>query len=81
MIKKILHLKNFGKFKSPTFGKDNWNGQFDQINVVYANNGSGKTTLSLLFRSLKGNNEIIIKKKTFGSKDTPEITLIDENNK
>lgn len=81
MIKKILHLKNFGKFKSPTFGKDNWNGQFDQTNVVYANNGSGKTTLSLLFRSLKGNNEIVIKKKTFGSKDTPEITLIDDNNK
>src|SRR5436190_19949308 len=81
MIKKIIQLKNFGKFKSPTFGKDSWSGQFEQTNVIYANNGSGKTTLSLLFRSLKGNNEIVIKKKSFSSKENPEITLLDESNK
>ena len=61
MINKILQIKNLGKFISPTFGKENWNGKLEQTNVIYANNGSGKTTLSLLFRSLKGRNELVIK--------------------
>ena len=81
MIKKIIKIKNFGKFKSPTFGKEYWNGQFEQTNVIYANNGSGKTTLSLLFRSLSGNNELISKKQTFGTKEPTEIELLDFNNK
>lgn len=81
MIKKILKINNFGKFKSPTFGGDYWNGTFDQTNVIYANNGSGKTTLSLLFRSVKGNNEIVFKKKSFSSTVSPEITLLHEDNK
>lgn len=81
MINKILQIKNLGKFISPTFGKENWNGKLEQTNVIYANNGSGKTTLSLLFRSLKGRNELVIKKKSFSSKENPEITLLDENNK
>lgn len=81
MIKKILQIKNFGKFISPTFGKENWNGIFDQTNVIYANNGSGKTTLSLLFRSLKGRNELVNKKKSFSATENPEIILLEENNK
>jgi hypothetical protein len=35
MIKKILKIKNFGKFKKPVFGQDTWNGLFDQTNVIY----------------------------------------------
>ena len=81
MIKKIIQIKNFGKFKSPTFGKDNWNGTLEKTNIVYANNGSGKTTLSLLFRSLKGNDEIVVKKKSFSSKELPEIILLNDVNK
>jgi wobble nucleotide-excising tRNase len=81
MIKKILEIKNVGKFKSPQFGKENWSGQFDQTNVIYANNGSGKTTLSLLFRSLLGENELLLKKKSFGVKESPEVRMLDEANK
>lgn len=81
MIKKILEIKNLGKFKNPQFGKDNWNGQFEQTNVIYANNGSGKTTLSLLFRSLLGENELLLKKKSFGVKELPEVRMLDETNK
>jgi wobble nucleotide-excising tRNase len=81
MIQKIVTLKNLGRFINPTFGRDNWNGVFGQTNVVYAQNGSGKTTLSLLFRSLKGQDDLISKKKTLSSKEQPSIILIDEQKK
>lgn len=79
MIHKITTIKNLGKLTNPTFGKENWNGIFQSRNIIYANNGSGKTTLSLLFRSLKGNNEILIKKKTFNSLEPIEIRLFDSD--
>jgi wobble nucleotide-excising tRNase len=53
----------------------------EQTNIIYANNGSGKTTLSMLFRSLRGNNELLLKKRSFNTSDPIEITLLDENNK
>lgn len=81
MIQKIVTLQNLGRFLNPTFGKDNWNGVLEQTNVFYAQNGSGKTTLSLLFRSLKGNDDLISKKKTFSSKEQPNILLIDDQRK
>ena len=77
MIHKIATIKNLGKLKNPVFGKENWNGILKNINIVYANNGSGKTTLSLLFRSLKGNNEILSKKKSFHSDGQIEIQIFD----
>lgn len=80
-IHKIIEIKNLGKFKSPTFGKPNWNGVFDQTNVIYGPNGSGKTTLSLLFRSLLGNDTLIHRKKTFGSTESTEIRLLDDNSR
>ena len=47
-----------------------------KTNVIYAPNGSGKTTLALLFNSLSGNNELLLKKKSFGSKIAPEIKFM-----
>jgi wobble nucleotide-excising tRNase len=81
MIHKITVIKNLGKLKSPNFGKENWNGIFQSRNIIYANNGSGKTTLSLLFRSLRNNNEILIKKKSFNSIGPIEIKLFDSQSK
>lgn len=81
MIKKILEIKNVGKFKNPQFGKDNWGGQFEQCNVIYADNGNGKTTLSLLFRSLMGENGLLLKKKSFGANELPEVRMLDDANK
>jgi len=81
MIHKITSIKNLGKFKSPIFGKDNWNGIFKKNNILYANNGSGKTTLSLLFRSLRGNNELLPRKKSFNAESNLEIQIFDSDKK
>lgn len=81
MIHKITQIKSLGKFKSTTFGKENWNGILQKNSIFFANNGSGKTTLSLMFRSLKNNNEILLKKKTFNSSEPIQINLFDDNRK
>jgi len=80
MLKNIVSIRNYGTFTSFNAGNDNWNGCLKKANVIYATNGSGKTSLSILFRSLKGINELILKKKAFGSTEPPSILLKDEAN-
>ena len=53
-----------------------WDGVFQKTNVIYAPNGSGKTSLAVLFNSLAGNNELILKKKSFGAESLPEIKFL-----
>lgn len=55
-----------------------WDGVFQKTNVIYAPNGSGKTSLAVLFNSLSGNNEIVLKKKSFGSEIFPEIKFLSD---
>lgn len=38
---------------------------FGHFNLIYGENGSGKTTLSLLFRSLRGDDGLLLKKRSF----------------
>jgi wobble nucleotide-excising tRNase len=38
---------------------------FGHFNLIYGENGSGKTTLSLLFRSLRGEDGLLLKKRSF----------------
>jgi energy-coupling factor transporter ATP-binding protein EcfA2 len=47
-----------------------------KTNVIYAPNGSGKTSLAVLFNSLSGNNELVLKKKSFGTDYFPEIKFL-----
>ena len=81
MIKKILHIKNYGKYKNFAPSSKFWNGVFEKTTAIYADNGSGKTTLTQMFKSLKGDSTIINRRKSFGSTENINILLIDEENK
>jgi len=80
-MKKLLGIKNYSKFKDFKLQNTDWDGTFKKINLIYAPNGSGKTSISLLFESLKGNNDLILKKKNLHSENSPEIILLGEDNK
>jgi len=78
MIKKIVKVKNIGKFIDYSASGDV---QFDKLTIIYAENGSGKTTLSEIFRSLKESKPVIIKKRkslyTASQQDSdPEVQLL-----
>jgi len=48
---------------------------FQHFNLIYGENGTGKTTFTHILRSLKGEDEFLLKKKTFGYTDSPEVVL------
>lgn len=81
MFKKLVHVKNYGRFTNYHSKNSDWDGSFKSINVIYAPNGSGKTTLAELFRSTQGDCEVVLKKKTFGSTQKPDIKFILTDNK
>ncbi|MEJ9227513.1 AAA family ATPase [Priestia aryabhattai] len=80
-MKKLLRIKNYSKFRDFQLHNTDWDGTLKKINLIYAPNGSGKTSISLLFESLKGNNDLILKKKNLFSEKSPEIILLDDDNK
>ena len=45
MLKKLIHIKNYGKFSNFNIASSDWDGTFKKNNVIYAPNGSGKTLL------------------------------------
>ncbi len=53
-----------------------WDENLKKINVIYAPNGSGKTSLAVIFQSLSGNNDLILKKKSFDAIEPVEIKFI-----
>lgn len=68
MIKKFIKICGTGKFLNYNHGSVPGNHRttdFEKINLIYGENGSGKTTLSILLNSLKGNNNLLIKKRVF----------------
>lgn len=81
MIKKLVYIKDYSKFKNFNISESDWDGVFKKVNIVYAPNGSGKTSFSVLLRSIKGNSDLIIKKKTFDSTENPSIKFILDSNK
>lgn len=80
MFKKILQIKNYGKYLSFSAGSGNWNGSIKKINSIYAENASGKTTFTQIFKSIKGDNNVIKKRKSFTATGDISIKLQDENN-
>ena len=83
MIKKIIKIKNIGKFVNyslqPT---SSWNGELSKTNIIYAENGAGKTTLSDIFRSLRDDNVKVIRvRRTIGSTDSQEIEILTDSEK
>lgn len=81
MLKKLLQINNYGKFREFYTIYSNWDGVFKKNNIIYAPNGSGKTSLALLFSSMKGDNSIVLKKKTFDSEHVPFAKFILSDNK
>lgn len=81
MYKKLIHIKNYGRFSSYCAKNTDWDGTFKKINIIYAPNGSGKTSLAELFRSTLGDAEIVTKKQTFGVSQSPDIKFILDDNK
>lgn len=81
MIKKIIHIKNYGRFGNCITDTGYWNGVLDKTVSIYADNGTGKTTLTQIFKSLKGDDELIGKRKTLGSTEDIDIFLLTDDNK
>lgn len=80
MIHKLVHIKNVGKFYNYNSGSNNWNGIFKKVTTIYAENGSGKTTFTQIIKSLsENNNEIIQRRKSFGSTEPISIHFSDDN--
>ncbi|MCB0514399.1 MAG: AAA family ATPase, partial [Bacteroidetes bacterium] len=67
MVKKILTIKGIGKFSNYILSSTpSWNGELNQTTLIYGDNGIGKTTLGILLRSLKGEIDLIPRKRSFG---------------
>ncbi|MBR6463193.1 AAA family ATPase [bacterium] len=80
MIKRIIELKDIGRFESIKSSRGN-EGEFAKVNVVYAPNACGKTTLCDVFRSLDTRNPAyVIGRKRIGSSTAPSIDFLSANN-
>ena len=78
MIKSIQKIKGVGRYSnylSVNIPNEQKAENFQQFNLIYGENGTGKTTFTHIIRSLKGDDELLLKKKTFGYTDSPEIVL------
>ena len=79
LIKKIINIKNTGKFRS-FFAKSDV--QFNKMNIIFSENGRGKTTLSNIFRSLnEQNGELIVGRKTLGEVGEQTIDILIDSKK
>jgi len=76
MIKKIISIKNIGKFTNFIAVGDV---SFDKVNIVYGENSTGKTTLTSIIRSLKENNpDIIQKRRKKGTNEDLQVDVLCE---
>lgn len=76
MLKKIVSIKNVGRFKNYGAVGDV---ELKRHNLLFAENGRGKTTLCAILRSLQsGVGAHIIGRTTLGSTDAPETRLLSD---
>ncbi|MGY6217114.1 AAA family ATPase [Methylolobus aquaticus] len=76
MIKRINILKRTGRFTNLTcrVGAD---GDFTELNVIYAHNASGKSTLCDVLRSMTtGEASYILGRKRLDATDSPEVVVV-----
>ena len=79
MIRKFITIKGAGKFLNYIPGNipnNNWNLELRQTNLIYGENGSGKTTLAYLFRSLKNDDSLLLKKRSFDTSIEQRIEIL-----
>ncbi|MBU0488810.1 MAG: hypothetical protein KKD31_12755, partial [Bacteroidetes bacterium] len=76
MINKVIHIKNVGKFTDYSVNTTpTWNGEFRPITLVYGQNGIGKTTFTSILKSLKENDALLYQLRTFGTLNSPEVSI------
>ena len=76
MINKVIHIKNVGKFTDYSVNTTpTWNGEFRPITLVYGQNGIGKTTFTSILKSLKENDALLYQLRTFGTRNSPEVSI------
>ena len=80
MIKKIIKIKNVGKFQDyfPK-AKTHFNGELKKFTLIYGDNGIGKTTFTSILKSLKNDDRLLKRMRSFGCHLSPEIKLLIEH--
>ena len=77
MLRKIISIKNVGKFADYQYQGDV---ELRKLNIIYADNGRGKTTLAAMLRSLKlGEGSLIEGRRTLGTSGEPRVKLLLDN--
>ncbi len=78
MIKHFTKIAGTGKFfnyRLSTSPPEKKAADFNRLNLIYGENGSGKTTLSLILRSLRGDDDLLLKKRSFDHSVPQEIEV------
>lgn len=74
MLKKIISIKNVGKFADYQYEDDV---ELRKLNIIYGDNGRGKTTLATILRSLKRSDVALIQgRRTLSSATRPMVKLL-----
>ena len=76
MITQLKKITGVGKFLN--FQNDNSQRKakdFGKTNLIYGDNGKGKTTLALLFKSLKEDDNLLLRKRSFDTSIPQEVIL------
>ena len=79
MISKFIKITGTGKFlnyRQNTPPSGHRTTDFERINLIYGENGSGKTTLSVILSSLKGNDAVLAKKRSFNTTIAQDIDIL-----
>jgi len=80
VLKKVIHIKNVGKFTDFSVNPNHdWNGEFKPITLIYGENGIGKTTFTTILKSLKENDSLLYQLRTFGNENSPEVLIKFDN--
>ena len=77
MLKKLVTIKNVGRFESFNAIGDV---ELKRHSLLFAENGRGKTTICAILRSLQsGVGAHVIGRTTLGSTDAPEIRILSDD--
>ena len=74
MLKKIVGIKNVGRFRNSASGGDT---SLAKHSFIFGANGHGKTTICAILRSVKtGDASHVLGRKTLGIPDVPSVELL-----
>ncbi|SFO21457.1 Wobble nucleotide-excising tRNase [Nitrosospira briensis] len=77
MLKKIIYIKNVGRFRNSQIGGDT---SLAKYSFIFGANGFGKTTICSILRSLKTTDAgYVLGRKTLGVSEAPSIDLLTSN--